>query len=276
VISACEWIFGGRPPEDVVALLAAAGYDAMEVNGEPARDAGALRDTLAAAGLAASGTTAICSWPTDDRDLAHSDRDARRRAVDYYRGCAELAAAVGTPTVGLIPAAVGRLEPLTSRGREWQWAVEGVREVAHHAGERGVHVAVEAINRYETHLVNRVEQALELADATGVDGVGVIADAFHMQLEETDSAIAVAHAGSRLAALHVADSNRLGLGHGQLDVAPIVEAAHGAGFDGPVVLECTAPGPNPFDADKGADAMPLLDRYVHESADVLKGAMQWR
>ena len=276
MIAACEWIFAGRPLEHVLALLAGCGFDAVEVNGEPDRDVGALAAALDQAGLRASGTTAICNWPTDERDLAHSDADARRRAVAYFRGCVELAARVGAPAVGVIPAAVGRLRPLTSRGREWRWAVEGVREVALHAGERGTRVAIEAINRYETHLVNRVEQALELADATGVEDVAVIADAFHMQLEERDSAVAVERAGTRLAALHVADSNRLGLGEGQLDLGPVLEAARRAGFDGPFVLECTGPGPDPFQADKGADAMASLDHSVRASAEILRGATQWQ
>jgi D-psicose/D-tagatose/L-ribulose 3-epimerase len=270
LIAACEWIFARRPLDEVLGLLAGAGYDGIEVDGEPARDRAALCEALETVGLRATGTTAICTWPTDERDLAHSDRDARRRAVAYYRDCADLAAAVGAPAVGLIPAAVGRTQPLTSREREWRWAVEGVREVALHAGERGVRVAIEAINRYETHLVNRIEQALELADASGVDGVGVIADAFHMQLEERDSATALDAAAGRLAALHVADSNRLGLGEGQLELSPLLEAVRRSGFEGPVVLECTAPGPNPFDADKGPEAMGLLERYVHESAKTLR------
>ena len=270
MIAACEWIFGDRPLAETLRVLVDAGVEGVEVSGEPERDSGAVGELLDAADLRASGTTAVCNWPTAERDLAHAESDARRRAVEYYRGCVEVAVAVGAPVVGLIPAAVGRLDALTSYEREWSYAVEGVREVALYAGERGVAVAVEAINRYETHLVNRVEQALELADDAGVAGIGVIADAFHMQLEERDPAAALGLAGPRLAALHLADSNRLGLGRGGLAIAPLVEGARRAGFDGPFVLECTAPGPNPFKADKGPEAMAELDRYVHESAEALR------
>lgn len=270
MIAACEWIFGSRPLERTLARLGEAGVAGIEVSGEPQRDAGALAAALAAADVAPTGTTAASRWPTDERDLAHSDGDARRRAVAYYRGCVDLAVSVGAPVVGLIPGAVGRIEALTTQQREWAFAVDGVREVAHYACERGVTVAVEAINRYETHLVNRVDQALELAAATGVDGVGVIADLFHMQLEEEDPAAAVERAGPALRALHVAGSTRRGLGHGSLDPAPTIAAARRAGFTGPLVLECTAPGPNPFDADKGAAAMEILDADVAESVRTLR------
>jgi sugar phosphate isomerase/epimerase len=253
-------------------VLTEAGVEGIEVSGEPARDAGLVAEALAGAGIPPLGTTAVSRWPTDERDLAHAAAAARRRAVAYYCGCADLAAALGARVVGLIPGAVGRVEPLTSFEREWGYAVEGVREVALYAGEQGVTVAVEAINRYETHIVNRVEQALELAAAAGEGGadVGVIADTFHMQLEEANPAAAVAAAGGALRALHVADSNRRGLGHGTLDVASVVAAARRAGFDGPLVLECTAPGPNPFAADKGAEAMRLLDDEVAESVRILR------
>lgn len=270
MIAACEWIFGDRALERTLAVLREAGVTGLEVSGEPARDAGEVRAALAAGGVAPTATTAVSRWPTDDRDLAHSDRDARRRAVDYYRGCVDLAAAVGARVVGVIPGAVGRIEPLTTQEREWEHAVEGVREVALYAGERGVGVAVEAINRYETHLVNRVEQALALADAAGVAGIGVVADVFHMQLEEADPADAVARAGGRLAALHVADSNRRGLGCGTLDPTSTIASARGAGFTGPLVLECTAAGPNPFQPEKGAAAMRQLDAEVAASARILR------
>ena len=266
MISACEWVFGGRPLAEIVSLLAASGYDAIEVMGEPERaDATDLAETVRSAGMSVSGTTAICNWPTDERDLASPNADARARAVAYFRGCVDLAAAAGAPVVGLIPAAVGRLDALSSYDEEWTHAVEATRAVATYASERGVAVGVEAINRYETFLVNRIEQALAFVDEVGVPGTGVIGDAFHMQLEETDSAAAVRAAGERLLALHLADSNRLGLGRGQLALDRIFDAAASVGFGGPFVMEFTAPGPNPFRADKGADAMALLDSYVRES-----------
>lgn len=274
MISACEWIFGGLPLEDVLALLSGAGYDAIEITGEPGRaDAARLSESIRAARLSPSGTTASCNWPTSDRDLAHPDRGVRRRAVRYYCGCVDLAARIGAPLVGLIPAAVGRLDALSSYGREWRFAVDGTREVGLYAGEHRIAVAVEAINRYETFLVNRVEQALELVAEAGVPGLGVIADAFHMQLEERDSAAAIEHAGSRLRALHLADSNRLGLGQGQLELAPLLEAAARAGFTGPFVMELTAPGPNPFKANKGPGSTELLERYVRESAETVQALL---
>jgi sugar phosphate isomerase/epimerase len=264
MLAACEWIFASTDVPSVLARLAAAGCGGIELSGEPRRaDRASLPAALDAAGMRVTGITAICPAPTDDRDLAHPDAAARRRAVDYYRGCVELAAEVGAPTVGLIPAAIGRVDG--SAADAWELAVAGARSVAEYAAQHGIGVGVEAVNRYETFLVNRADQALAFVADIGADNAGVVLDAFHMQLEERDSAAAVAAAAPHLRALHLADSNRLGLGRGQLDVAPLVGAAREAGFDGPFVFEFTAPGPNPFQPDKGEVAMRELDGYARDS-----------
>jgi D-psicose/D-tagatose/L-ribulose 3-epimerase len=265
-LSICEWIFGGRPLLRITDMIGVAGYDAIELAGEPQReDRFRLAEELG--DLEVSGITSVASWPT--RDLTHADRFARRHALEYLKQCVDLAAEVGAAVVGFVPTAVGRVDVLTSYRQEWDFAIEGLRELAFYGGERGVQVAIEAVNRYETHLVNRVDQALELADDSDVEGIGVIADTFHMQIEEVDPLAAVASAGGRLLALHLADSTRRGLGHGGLDVGPLVARARETGRRVPLVMEPTAPGPNPFCADKGVEAMAMLDVYVADSAIVV-------
>lgn len=272
-VAACEWIFASPDLAGVLARLRAAGCVGVEISGEPRRrDRASLRDALAAAGLRATGTTSVCRWPTTERDLAHPDADARRRAVDYYRGCVDLAREVGAPVVGLIPASVGRVEHLSDPEAEWELAVAATREVALYAGEHGIAVGIEAINRYESCLVNTAEHALAFADAAGTPNVGVILDAFHMQLEEDDPAAAVRAAAPHLLALHLADTTRHGLGHGRLDVARLLSAAGESGYAGPLVLEFTAPGPNPFQADKGPEAMARLDGWLHQSVAAIHSA----
>lgn len=272
MLAACEWIFAGAPLPEVLERLAAAGCTGIELSGEPDRpDRAGLAAELAAAGMQATGITAICPAPTDERDLSHAEPAARRRAVSYYCGCVDLACEVGAPVVGLIPAPIGRVDG--SAPDAWPRAVDAARAVAGYASERGVALAVEAVNRYETFLVNRADEALAFAGELG-PGAGVILDAFHMQLEEPDSVAAVSAAVAQLRALHLADSNRLGLGRGQLAVAPLLRAALDGGYGGPFVFEFTAPGPNPFRPDKGAPAMRELDVYARESVDVVTAAVQ--
>jgi D-psicose/D-tagatose/L-ribulose 3-epimerase len=135
-------------------------------------------------------------------------------------------------------------------------------------------LGVEAVNRYESFLVNTAEQAQAFAAELGAGRAGVILDAFHMQLEELDSVASVTAAAPQLLALHLADSNRLGLGHGQLDAAALIRAALDSGYRGPFVFEFTAPGPNPFDPRKDAAAMAELDVYARESVAAVTAAIQ--
>lgn len=272
--AACEWIFASAELPPVLARLAAAGCGGIELAGEPGRrDRAGLRAALETSGVQAVGITAICMWPTADRDLAHPDPAHRRHAVEYYRGCVDLARETGAPAIGLIPAAVGRVDAITDVARERKLAVAAAREVAEYAAEHGVAVGVEALNRYETFLVRTAADALAFADDVGTPNMGVVLDAFHMQLEERDPVAAVAAAAPRLLALHLADSNRRGLGEGHMDAAALVSAAHDAGYRGPLVFEFTAPGPNPFKADKGPAAMAVLDEELRRSAGIVRRAL---
>ncbi len=240
LLAACEWIFGARDLPRMASRLAASGYDGIEIVGEPKRpDVKQLESFLDSSGLRVTGTTAQ-SQPLEERDLAHPDRDLRRLAVAYYQGCVELAARLEAPTIGLLPSAEGRLGPISSYQREWKLAVEAAREVAYFAGEHGVAIAIEPLNRYEAFLVNRVEQALAFAEEVGVVSAGIVADLFHMNIEEADPGAALEQAEGRLLEIHLADSNRRGLGHGHLPLEHLLSVAAQTDFDGAYVMEFVA------------------------------------
>jgi len=236
-LAACEWIFGRRPLAETVPALAAAGYDALVIAGEPDRpDIDEVVRLLDEAGLTVAGSTSETSG-NPSRDLAHPDRSRRAEAVGYYKGCIDLLGRLGAPTLGIVPSAEGRLSA-PSYQQAWKLAVEATREVALYAGEQGVSIAIEPLNRYEAFLVNRVEQACRFATEVDVSGVGVIADFFHMNIEETDLFAAIEEAGGRLLEIHLADSNRDGLGTGHLPVHALLERVKAQGFQGTFAVEC--------------------------------------
>jgi D-psicose/D-tagatose/L-ribulose 3-epimerase len=270
-IAACEWVFAGRPLADLAPMLAAHGYGAIELGGEPDRtDADGISDLLAGCGLKVSGLTASCDWPTDERDLANPDSEIRARAVRHFCRCVDLAVSVGAGQIGVLPGACGRFAPIADVARERAWAVEGLRAIGEYAGEHGVVVTVEPLNRYEAFLATRVEEALALISDVDLPNFGVVADAFHMMMEEADPAGAIELAGPYLRALHLADSNREGLGRGHLDMRPLVGAARRIGFAGPFTMEFTAPGADPYSADKGSGTAELLDAYARESSALVR------
>jgi len=103
--------------------------------------------------------------------------------------------------------------------------------------ETGVTLLIEPLNRYETRWINRLEQAAALCDAVGCPRVKILADFFHMNLEERDVASAIRHAGERIGYVHVVDSNRREPGQGHLDFRAGFDALKSVGYDGWLTVE---------------------------------------
>jgi len=259
----CTWIFGDEPIEGVARKVAAMGYDGVELKGDPTLSAAALKPVLAGSGLQ------VLSITPENVDLAHPDAAVRRQALDYYRWAIDLAAGLDCPLVSC-HGAVGRIRPLASQDVEWAYLREGVAALAEVAQATGVRIAVEALNRYESHLVNTAAQALALVEGIDPEAAGILLDAYHMNLEEARPAEAVRLAGRRLFLFHVADSNRAAPGRGHTDWAALLAALNDIGYRGDLVVECTASGPDPFTPVKGDGWREELDAYLRESIAFLR------
>jgi sugar phosphate isomerase/epimerase len=265
------WIYGDAPLEATLARIAAAGYDGVEIPGEPGRwTPGEVRRWLARFGLAPLALTASCMVPATRRDLAHPDPAVRREAIDYLVACLRFAAELGAPIAQMIPSGEPRLAPIASRDEEWAWSVEAMQEAAREAERLGVRIAVEPLNRYEAYLVTTVETALGYLDAVGSPWVGLTLDLFHANMEEPDLAASIRAAGRRLWHVQVADTNRQGLGRGHLDLGAFPPVLEAVGYRGALVLEVMAPGPDPFRAIKDERSAGILDGYLRESLKRLR------
>jgi D-psicose/D-tagatose/L-ribulose 3-epimerase len=114
---------------------------------------------------------------------------------------------------------------------------ENLRPVVEHAAGRGVRVGVEALNRYETSVLNTVDQALEALAPLPSEGCGLMLDVYHMNIEETDVAAAISRAGDRIAHVQVCGNQRGTPGDDHLDWPAIFAALDATGYDGPVCIE---------------------------------------
>jgi sugar phosphate isomerase/epimerase len=101
---------------------------------------------------------------------------------------------------------------------------------------------LEPINRYETHFINRLEQAVEIVEAVGREHVQMMTDFFHMSIEEANIASSLEAASKHIVHIHLADSNRLLPGHGHTDFKKPFQVLKKAGFKNYMVLECGVPG----------------------------------
>ena len=211
------------------ARLARLGFDAVEVPGDPELfDGKAVSAALAGTGLKASGVCGRMYGP--ERDLTTADPANRAKAIDYYSAAAEFAGRIGAPILIIAPTSVRRVLPETTAEREWGLAVEGIAAIADRARGSGVAIVIEAWNRYETYLVNRLDQADRMRRDVGRDNVGIMGDLFHMNIEEADMAGALRDHGAHLLNIHFADSNRRAPGRGHIDLAPVMAALKAIGY----------------------------------------------
>jgi D-psicose/D-tagatose/L-ribulose 3-epimerase len=227
---------------DLVDKVARLGFDLIEVCVEdPATiDTGAIRRRIEAAGIGAT----VCGAFGPDRDMSADDAAVRRNAIGYVNRCSDIAAELGADiVVGPMYSAVGRTrmaEPEERRAQR-RLAAESIREAADHARERGVRLALEPLNRFETDLINTVEQGVELVEEIGRDNVGLLVDTFHMNIEEKDLPAALRRAGRHIFEFHACSSDRGTPGEDHLAWPGIAAALRDVGYEGPVVIEAFTP-----------------------------------
>lgn len=212
--------------------LAAIGYDGVElaVRDPSLVKAEEIRRLTAVRGLEVPAIGTGQAWGEDGLSFTHVDADVRKAAVARVHDHIDLAGELGARVIiGLV------------RGVHWQsvtqeqaeaWLVEALTPLARHAERTGVGIAVEAINRYETSLVNGVADGLSLIERVGSPALGLLLDTFHMNIEEPDMAASIRTAGARLFHFHVADSNRWYPGAGHIAFRPLLETLRDIGFDG--------------------------------------------
>lgn len=241
----CTWIFGDEPLASLFERIAQMGFAGVELLGDVDRyHPQSVRKLLQDHGLKAFSLTPL------NVDLAHPDSGIRERALEYYLRLVDFAAEIGAPVI-TCHGAVGRVKPHTTVEEEERLFLECAAKIVDKASSLGIQVALELLNRYESHLLNNVSQAKAFLEKLGSHAVGFLLDTYHMNIEEGEFVSAIWEAGKRLVLFHVADSNRRGLGKGHIPWIPIFRTLKQIGYQGPVIVECTAPGPDPFTPQKG-------------------------
>src|SRR5918993_1142199 len=266
-LSCQEQLLPGDSLEAKWEFATAAGFEGIELRARGGGHFAGRLPELRAAARAGVVMATVC--PETDHFIGDFDAERRRDAVAQLRLQLSVIAELGGEGV-LTPASWGmfslRLPPFPpprQSAEDRAVLLEGLVELSEHAAREGVWLALEPINRYEDYMLNRLEQAVDLAEeverATGYGSVRVVADLFHMNIEEDDLAKAITAAGARIAHVHVDDSNRLQPGTGHLDFPAVFTALREIGYDGWLALECRLRG-EPATALAGTTA--FLRRFL--------------
>ncbi len=204
-------------------------------------------------GLAAVGTGA--GWVIQRLTLTSSEAAVRGRAKDFIRSMITFGAQWKAPAI--IGSMQGRRSDNIPREQSIAWLREALNELGAHAESLGVPLIYEPLNRYETDLVNTMADGVALLESLETKNVRILADLFHMNIEEHHAGNALRTLGEHLGHVHFVDSNRRPAGCGQLNYGPIVEALRDIGYEGYLSAEAL---PYPSSAEAAALTMAAYQR----------------
>ena len=236
-------LFTGTMTRDDLPLLdkvAAMGFDTLEVTpvDPDAFPAKALRARASDLGLSLNANFAL---PADANTIS-PDPVVRRRGVDLGRRAVDLCVEAGVEIYcGANYCAWGYLPGRRRSQDEWEWGVESFRAVCAHASDAPITLAVETLNRFESHYLNTAADALRFVEAVGLPNAAVHLDTFHMLREEDDLPGAIRATGKRMAYFHACGSHRGVPGRDMVPWEPTFAALRDIGYDGTIGVESFNP-----------------------------------
>ncbi len=242
-MSAGPWIFWHHL-EESLKKSAALGFDGVELFTASGNDldAGYLRKQLNhyGLGLAAVGTGA--GKVIHGLTLTDPDPTIRQKAIAFISEMILFGAQFGAPAI--IGSMQGNVLPGGNREETMDWLFHGLEILQKKASDEGVMLIYEPLNRYETNLLNTLKAGIEFLKKYDLKNVRLLADLFHMNIEEDNLPQIIMESGNHIGHVHFADSNRKPMGFGHTNMPPIAAALKEIGYAGYVSAEAF-PWPNP-------------------------------
>ena len=174
--------------------------------------------------------------------LTSLDGALRLKAREYIARLIDIAARFGAPVI--IGSMQGSVEKGGTHVQALGWLREALNELGERAKTRGAKLILEPLNRYETDIINRLAEGKEMLQSLRTDNVALLADLFHMNIEEESLPEATRAAKGYIGYVHLADSNRRPAGFGHTGFEGVIEALRAIGYDGYVSAEAL-PFPDP-------------------------------
>jgi len=161
------------------------------------------------------------AWGEEGLSFSDSNEVVRKAAIDRIKEQIKFASRFNAQVIiGLIR---GVIKEGIFRDEAEKWTIDSLRECAEFGLEKNVRLTLEPVNRYESNFINTLQEGAEFIDRIGVSNIGLLADTFHMNIEETSIYGSIVKAKNYITHVHFADSNRWAPGYGHLDFLKIVE-----------------------------------------------------
>ncbi len=218
-----------------IAQAGETGFDFIEI---PLLDPAGFDAKSHRAALQAAGIEATCSLVLPkDAHMPHDPEGAKRFLVAALDKVAE----VGSRYLGgCIAYSLGTLTGRPPTAAERQTVVECLTEIAAEAEQRGITLALEACNRYETYLYNSLADTRDTILKVGAPNLKLHADTYHMNIEEEGFYNPIVETADVLDYIHMSESHRGLVGTGTIQWDDVWRALAKIEFDGSLVLESFA------------------------------------
>jgi sugar phosphate isomerase/epimerase len=232
---------------DAFGHAAELGFDAVEIFPRSGSEIDVIEVSALSRrhGLAVAAIGTGAGWVVHKLTLTDGDAAVRQAAREFVRAIIDVASQWNAPAI--VGSVQGRWGAAVSREQALGYLGEALEDLGAHASRHGVPLLFEPLNRYETNLFNRLEETVTWFQSRNLQNVRVLADLFHMNLEESDSGAALRKAGPFVGHVHFSDSNRRAVGMGQSAMTTIVAALREIGYTGYLSAEIL-PLPDPLSA----------------------------
>lgn len=230
------WIYW----DDLEASLTKAavlGFDAVELftASADAIDPSRLASLLEQTGLQLAAVGTGAGKVIQGLTLTDPDPKIRAKAIAFIAAMIQFGANFGAPAI--IGSMQGNVAPGVEKEQALRWLADGLDILGEQAKAQGVNLIYEPLNRYETNLINDLRTAAAFIDGLATRHVVLLADLFHMNIEESSLPDSIRSTGSSIGHVHFADSNRRPIGLGHIAMAEIATALKEIGYAGYVSAE---------------------------------------
>lgn len=230
--------FNERNWEYLIDRSSELGYNGIEILPKSAKELPAkkLKEVLRRNGMELCAIGSGAGKALKNYTLSDPDYSVRKKAVDYAVSLIRVAGEFNS--IMVIGSLQGNIQKDVSREQALAWLGECLIRIAEIAERNNVMLVFEPVNRYETNLINTLSQGCELIRNLKVSNILLLADLFHMNIEEADMAESIKRAGEYIAHYHFADSNRFAPGMGHIDFRLIADSIISTGYKGYLSAEC--------------------------------------
>ncbi len=268
--SMTQWIVGNEDIEYSFQRLKKYGYDGIEFAAEPyTTNADKMIGLMHKYNISC---TSLCGIFPKERDLTSNKPSIVEKSIQYICDNVDFAVKVGAPYMIVVPSPVGVTKLPTGSTYEIMWnnAITNIRIAADYAKSKNVRLCIEAINRYETYFVNTLTKAYKLVNEINHPAVGIMADMFHMSIEENNIGASLRMISDKLMHVHIADNTREAAGLGSTNFKEMFFVLKDIGYKGPLTMEFMPRLANPYASGDVETQSKLMDKYAEQAITYMK------